>query len=656
MTRATRRVLLPALRHTKKRPGSEAPAWSRDNRVLCRALFLSVASDFFEGENLMRSRTVALFVACLLCAGGLVFTQAPGAPTHVAVHAPATWTVTPSTATIPAGSTVQLVSSGGNGTTWSSSDPSVATVSASGLVTGVSEGTVTILARKGNKNGVATITVTPSDSGGPVDCVVSDWSAWSACINDTQTRTRTILTAPANGGAACPALSEQQSCSTQPPDPSCTITAASVSQSDVQTAVSSAVNGDVVCVPAGSATWSGNWPSYLVQWSNKNLTLRGAGIGQTVITCDTISGISGGPSGGRCLILANDTDTNNFSQSRVTGFTFRITAPSGQAIVYRDQESTTTPHTGWRIDHNRFWYDTTGSGNAITIQGATYGVIDHNVFDWKNQGGSIQITSGQSYESAGGLTNPVGQFMAKQPADLGSANFLFIEDNTFTGTGTNGTAVYDSAGGGGRAVFRYNTVTAGFFNHHWIRGLDWCGILAEIYRNTFTGNTSYSGSPVVLESGTALIFENQITGHGGGNISVEDRRAAGTETSPSFLSCDGTHAWDGNAGDSSAPGWPCLGQIGRAPGKTLAQIQAGDKQTSLPLHLWLNGADPGCAIGGSCTNSSSVFVINAPAYIKATPHSTSGFGNGDVDFINGGSTPKVGYTPYTYPHPLTAVP
>lgn len=60
-------------------------------------------------------------------------------------------------------------------------------------------------------------TVTPPP---PVDCVVSDWSAWIAtsewaptvCTTGTQTRnekrTRTIVTQPANGGAACPALEE----------------------------------------------------------------------------------------------------------------------------------------------------------------------------------------------------------------------------------------------------------------------------------------------------------------------------------------------------------------------------------------------------------------------------------------------------------------
>jgi hypothetical protein len=61
----------------------------------------------------------------------------------------------------------------------------------------------------------------------PVDCVVSAWSewtggAWSACANGTQTRaegrSRSVVTAPSNGGTACPVLTETrtatQSCQT----------------------------------------------------------------------------------------------------------------------------------------------------------------------------------------------------------------------------------------------------------------------------------------------------------------------------------------------------------------------------------------------------------------------------------------------------------
>lgn len=65
-------------------------------------------------------------------------------------------------------------------------------------------------------NRYVTVTYTP-DTLPPVNCVVSDWSEWtggewSACQNGSQTRqethTRTIVTPPANGGSACPALTE----------------------------------------------------------------------------------------------------------------------------------------------------------------------------------------------------------------------------------------------------------------------------------------------------------------------------------------------------------------------------------------------------------------------------------------------------------------
>lgn len=51
----------------------------------------------------------------------------------------------------------------------------------------------------------------------PVDCVVGAFGPWTPINATTEQRTRTILTAPANGGASCPALVEQRPIVVTPP-------------------------------------------------------------------------------------------------------------------------------------------------------------------------------------------------------------------------------------------------------------------------------------------------------------------------------------------------------------------------------------------------------------------------------------------------------
>src|SRR5688572_13496595 len=64
-----------------------------------------------------------------------------------------------------------------------------------------------------------------------------------------------------------------------------TINAASLSSADVQTAINSAVDGDTVQMPAGSATWS-----TMVTWTGKGIHLKGAGTNATIITENVTSG------------------------------------------------------------------------------------------------------------------------------------------------------------------------------------------------------------------------------------------------------------------------------------------------------------------------------------------------------------------------------
>jgi Big-like domain-containing protein len=117
---------------------------------------------------------------------------------------------------------------------WSSFNTAVATVTASGVLTGQGAGTTTIRAQVKNVKADAAVTVT-APPGGPVDCVVSDWSCtpgpWSACSpSGDQTRTlscsRTVVTPPSNGGQACPTpltetRTETQACT--PPPSGCPV-------------------------------------------------------------------------------------------------------------------------------------------------------------------------------------------------------------------------------------------------------------------------------------------------------------------------------------------------------------------------------------------------------------------------------------------------
>src|SRR5206468_2953135 len=132
--------------------------------------------------------------------------------------------VSPTSASVSVGQTVQLAATPkdangnpltGRTVTWSSGNTAVATVSASGLVTGVSAGAATITATSEGKSGTAAITVTAPPAPAPVATVaVSPASAsvaagqavqLSAVTKDsagTVLTGRTVTWASSNSGIA----------------------------------------------------------------------------------------------------------------------------------------------------------------------------------------------------------------------------------------------------------------------------------------------------------------------------------------------------------------------------------------------------------------------------------------------------------------------
>jgi hypothetical protein len=378
--------------------------------------------------------------------------------------------------------------------------------------------------------------------------------------------------------------------------------------SALQNAINSANDGDVVSIGAGSCSAGG------VSWSNKNIVVQGQGIGTT-----TVSGLS-------------------FKVTNTTKSAFRITGMSvGAASAWTiDAVDRKTGIKGWRIDHIAFNYGNCGQNIAIQINGINWGLIDHSTFN--NAGNAIFV---RAWAENTDEVNPwppdgnpgMGGYSWGLPLNLGSDEAVYVEDNTFT----MGTGCYYGIGDmyfGARMVFRHNKVTNAYWQNHAARGYERGGnAKAEIYNNDFNATDSAWYRAIHIRSGTGVVFNNTLRGafH---TIQVDNQRSTGQNTSSPFGACSGSSPFDGNAAGQA--GWPCLDQIGRAPG---AQFP---NQASVPLYVWNNGSSTVCASGTTCSNDIKM-INDGDAHVKE-----------GRDFINNGTTPKPGYTPYVYPHPLAS--
>ena len=173
-----------------------------------------------------------------------------------------------------------------------------------------------------------------------------------------------------------------------------TRTATTCNQPDVQAAIDAAADGDTVQIPAGSCTWTTN-----VGWMNKNIILQGTGIDQTIITADGSYGL---------YIATSDSAKGTF---RITGMTFTDTNPASVVIAITTEGNPGIVR-GWRVDHLKFNYSI-NQRNGIIIRGVTYGLIDHNQFNW-GMDLAIHIAA---YNASDGCStdNPAGGYIALQP-------------------------------------------------------------------------------------------------------------------------------------------------------------------------------------------------------------------------------------------------
>src|SRR4029079_18978538 len=170
-----------------------------------------------------------------------------------------------------------------------------------------------------------------------------------------------------------------------------------------------------------------------------NIHVQGAGVDRTIV------------SRAGDYIFYVGASTGRKAQVRISDMT--LTGNPTTAAINITTESYAGIASGWRVDHIKFNYPT-GQRRGVTVRGATYGVVDHNQFVW-SQGVAVGVAAFNASDSCS-ATNPEGNYINSQPLDLGTANAIYIEDNSFTSSGTGGIIVYDDSAGGARMVFRYN--------------------------------------------------------------------------------------------------------------------------------------------------------------------------------------------------------
>jgi hypothetical protein len=467
-----------------------------------------------------------------------------------------------------------------------------------------------------------------------------------------------------------------------------TINAKSPSQSEVAAAIASAANGDTVTIPGGAASWTRTLQI------KKGITIQGAGVGVTIIK----DGVQSGQ-----LILWT---LAAGQPSRLTGIEFQdggrvntINAPDG--IVHVDGSNTNG--STFRFDHCK-WNNLNGS----TVFDTVIGVIDHNTFVTDKFSPPIY-----PYASHwNGQNNGDGSWAA--PTGFGSSQFLFIEDNNFTHSQQGEHAATD-AFAGARFVVRHNNIFNGIICNHGTEstGRPRGGRAVEVYNNTFTG-TNLNKFVGDIRSGGVLFHDNIISGYWGNLAEFSIHNFRNFYPFPPWGGADGTNPWDVNsptvfftgtaAANSSSTtvtvsgaSWSTNQWAGYTLRRTTDICNSGSlnfgwilSNTSNTINYASNPGypkppsmsfcagdsleirkvehaldQPGRARGSLITSDQPVRPsewnnqVTEPCYSWENTNEV----NGQVNFSAGpgvranvhyfNNTPMPGYTPYTYPHPLT---
>jgi len=403
------------------------------------------------------------------------------------------------------------------------------------------------------------------------------------------------------------------------------INAASASIVDVTTAVNSAVDGDTVIVPAGTASWTSTLNL------SKGITLQGkttvvaAGTASPTVTDGTVILDDVHVTGGGSSPIIQITATQN-QVFRITGITFRhgsrTTQPgSGAAIWVRGTVYGSSGSGSLRVDHCLF--------DLLYQQGTRFSgwitntVVDHCVGNWWNNVFSATVDNGTGWN--GGDT--FGDSSWADDAHLGSEKFVFFEDNTVNNTAPAQTTGTIDSQSGGRYVVRHCYFHNCAPNSHGtetggrVRGIR----VHEWYQNTI--NFTYGGTLGMMRAGTGISWGNTLLGGlPKGNFLSDAREGwpftifAGT--SPN-CAANGANGWDLNVTESNGTNVQGHAPYTFASGTAASNSVDNGSMDGTVTVSGTPGWQPNQWVGYSIANTSRGYPTNTDNYGTYITASTS---------------------------------
>jgi hypothetical protein len=414
--------------------------------------------------------------------------------------------------------------------------------------------------------------------------------------------------------------------------------ASSCSHADVQSAISSASEGDTVLVPNGTCRYN----TYLN--INKGITLMGAGIDKTVIQCNTTDG---------AFVISPS--VNN---TRITGFTFDGESnPVDWNVAIRvGRWNRDNGCHNFRIDHNKFM-DFRSPGEdvlgfyVIRTYGYNYGVIDHNTFyDCRGEIIYIAGEGNQAYER-------------DQSLGMYETGTVFVEDNDFVLSGIESGHVGDNAvdmNEGARVVFRHNSLEDTDYNW-WDSPFDTHGFCVcdgqctyptddirstlsyEIYDNNFKTDVDLSlpgtwNRALNLRGGKGAIFNNNFSGEWSTLIRFTNERSYNYGCSKPALIGSPNLKYENQCHVDTDSGGELINE-GLADG-SLVFGQCLDQINN--VYIWNNSF-----------NGNAIDVLKV--YVDDSGQTNDYRAEDIVKDRNYFFSEMTDYKPYPYPHPLTSI-